>query len=112
MILNEFKNLKTKKQKTEKKKTNVYIISSEWYNSFLEIYYDKCNELPDNKRNKMDPKYDHKTLFLERYDYDDWFENKESTDKEELNDKEESVDLSDMPPLECDRIKEGKRLKF
>ena len=90
----------------------MYIISSEWYNSFLEIYYDKCNELPDNKRNKMDPKYDHKTLFLERYDYDDWFENKESTDKEELNDKEESVDFSDMPPLECDRIKEGKRLKF
>ena len=91
--LNKFKESKTKKQKTEKKKTNVYIMSSELYNNFLEIYYDKYNELSDFKRNKMDTKYDRKNLFLKGYDYNVWSENvKESTDKKE------SLDLSDMPP--------------
>ena len=38
--LNKFKELKTIKQKTEKKTTNLYIISSELYNNFLGIFYD------------------------------------------------------------------------
>ena len=68
--LSKFKKIKTQKEKRKKKKkTNVYDTSSELYNDFLEIYYDEYNELSDNKRNKMDPKYDPKTLFLERYDY-------------------------------------------
>ena len=58
--LNKFKVLKTKKKKSkeEKKTTNVHVLSSELYNNFLEIYYDKYNELSDEKRSKIDPKYD------------------------------------------------------
>ena len=47
--LYKFKELK---QKAEEK-TNVYIISSELYNNFLEIYYDEKNELSDNKATKQ-----------------------------------------------------------
>ena len=50
----------------------------------------------------MGNKYDPINLFLETYNCDNWFEN------------EESVDLSDMPPLEGDEeeVKEGKGLKI
>ena len=42
-----------------------------------------------------------------------WFENEESTDKEDLTDREESVDLSETSPLEGDdEVEEGKRLKI
>ena len=44
-------------------------------------------------KEKKESKYDPKNLFLEAYNYNDWFENEESTNKEE------SVDLSDMPAL-------------
>ena len=55
----------------------------------------------------MERKYKPKKLFFETYNYDDWPEN------EELTDKEESVDLSDMPPLEGDEeVKGGKGLKI
>ena len=50
----------------------------------------------------MEPKYDPDNLFLKTYNYDEWFENEESTDKEESSDEEESVDLSDMPALNGD----------
>ena len=54
----------------------------------------------------MEPKYDPDKLFLKPYDYDGWFT------KEELDDGEKSVDLSDMPPLEGDEeVKEGKGVK-
>ena len=47
-------------------------------------------------------------LFLKTYNDDLWFEN------EELTDKEECIDSSDMPALESDEeeVKEGKGLKF
>ena len=46
-------------------------------------------------------------LFLETYNYGDWLEN------EELTDKEESVGAFGMPPLEGDEdVKEGKGLLF
>ena len=44
-------------------------------------------------KEKKESKYDPKNLFLEAYNYNDWFEN------EELTNKEESVDLFDMPAL-------------
>ena len=56
----------------------MYIISSELYNSFLETCNDEYNELSDDKRNKMDPKYDPKNLFLEEYDYSVWSENEKN----------------------------------
>ena len=98
----------------------MYIISSELYNNFLEIYYDEYNELSDDKRNKMDPQCDPKNLFIEGHDYSVWLENEESTDREELTDKkeltdkEEYVDLSEMSPVEGNQeeVKEGKGLKY
>ena len=77
--------------------------ASELYNKLLETYFDEYNELSGAKINKMDPKYDPESLFLNTYNYEPRFENKE------LANKEESVDLSDMPPLERnEEVKEGK----
>ena len=58
----------------------------------------------------MDHKYEPKKLFLKAYNYNFWYKNKESTDnKEDLTDKKESLDLSDIPPLESDEeVKEEK----
>ena len=74
----------------------------------VETYFDKYNELSDAKINKMHLKYDPESLFVKTYNYDAWSEN------EELTDKEESVDSSDMPPLEDDEeeVKDGKGLKI
>ena len=41
-------------------------------------------------------------IYLLKHNYDNWFENKKSTDKEKLTEEKESVDLFDMPPLEGD----------
>ena len=41
-------------------------------------------------------------MFLKACNYDLCPENEKSTDKKDLNDKSESVDLSDMPPMEGD----------
>ena len=68
----------------------MYDTASELYNGFLWIYFDEYNELPDTKRNKMEPKYNPDNLLLETYNYDDWFENEESTDIKRESDKEES----------------------
>ena len=67
----------------------------------------------------MDPKYKLEELFLEKYNYDSWTENEESSDttgicgKEESSD-EKSTDLSPMPILEGggEEVKEGKGLKL
>ena len=74
----------------------------------LETYFDEDNELSDAKRKKIELKYDSNNLFLKTYNYDLWFKN------EELTDREESVDLSDMPALEGDEkeVKEEKGLKI
>ena len=62
-------------------------------------------------KKKLSNKYDPERLFLEAYDYDYsvWSEN-----KEESTDKEESVDLSDILPLEGDEeeVREGKEMNF
>ena len=42
----------------------------------------------------MNNKYKPETLFVKRYNYNDWYKNVESSGKEELFDKEESVDFS------------------
>ena len=56
-------------------------------------------------------KYNPINLFRETNKYDEWFENEESTDTTRKSNKEDSLDLSDIPPLEGDEVKEGKRLK-
>ena len=51
-------------------------------------------------------------MFLGTYNYENWFENKELNDTKRKSNKEESIDLTDMPPLEGDKeVKEEKRLK-
>ena len=77
------------------------------------------------RKRRLGNKYDPISLFLETYDYDAWFENKESTDIRKKRDKEEStdrtrksdkeqyVDLSVMLPLEAnEEVKEGKGLNI
>ena len=59
------------------------------------------------ERKNIELKYDSDNLFLKTYSYNDWFENEQSINEEE------SVDLSDIPPLEGDKEeKEGKGLKI
>ena len=54
----------------------------------------------------MNRNYKPTKLFIKGYNYNDWYENVESSDKEE------SVDLSDMSPLEGDEeeVKKRKRI--
>ena len=66
----------------------MYYISSELYNNFLEIYYDEFIELQDAKKRRLGNNYDPKNLFLKGYDYSVLSKN-----KEELDDKEKSVDF-------------------
>ena len=103
------------KEKTQKKKTNVYDIASKSYDELLETYYEDYHyDLSVAERKTMDHKYRPKKLPLKVYNYKPWLENEESTIKEESSDEEESVDLSDMSPLEGyeEKVKEGKRLKI
>ena len=61
------------------------------------------------KNRELGDKYDTESLFLEGYGYTIRLEN-----KKESTDKEDSVDLSDMPPLEADyeeEVTEGKGIK-
>ena len=53
--------------------------------------------LPDDKRKKIEFKYNPKDLFIGGYDYSMW-----SVDKDQSIDKEESEDLPPMPLLEGD----------
>ena len=97
----------------------MYDKASDLYNDLLAIYFNEYNQLSVAKRNKMKHKYDPIKLFLETCNYDVWFENEKSTDKEELSDttrksdKKDSVDLSDMPALEGDEeVKKRTGLKI
>ena len=60
----------------------------------------------------MGNKYDPINLFIETYNYDVVFENEESADTKRKNYKKESVDLSNMPPLEGDKEDVKKGLKI
>ena len=62
------------------------------------------------KKGKLGNKQDLVHLFLfDTHDYDNWYENEDLVDTKRKSDKKESVDLTDMPPLEGDK-EEGKRL--
>ena len=65
----------------------------ELYKKLLGAYFDEYYYLSDRKRKKVNSKYKPKKLFIKGYNYNDWYENVEPSDKEE------SVDISDMPPL-------------
>ena len=62
------------------------------------------------KKGKLGNKQDLVHLFLfDTHDYDNWYENEDLVDTKRKSDKKESVDLTDMPPLEGDK-EEGKGL--
>ena len=86
----------------------MYIISSKLYN-FLENCYNEYNNLSDAKKRKSSDSCGPKNLFLKGHD-----NSVLSEDKEEQTDKEETVDLSGMLPLEGDEeeVREGKVIKF
>ena len=95
--LSKFISLNPRKVRTKEKKT-VYNNVSELYNEYLEIYFNQYMTLSDAKKWTLGDKYNLESLFLKGYYYNVWSENKgQSTDKEK------SVDLSDMPPLEGDK---------
>ena len=56
--LDKFRKLKTQKEETKEKKTNVYNTDIELYNNFLGTYFDEYFDLPDAKKSKIDPEYD------------------------------------------------------
>ena len=62
--------------------------------------------LPDTTRSEIEYRYETDKLFLKTYNYDNLFQNGESTDKKE------STDLPAMPALEGKEVKEGKGLKI
>ena len=82
----------------------VHDTAQELFNELLETYFDEYYYLSDAKTKTMDRKYKPKKLFLEGYNYNDQYKYKE------LTDKGESIDLSDMVPLEGDdeEVKKGK----
>ena len=67
--LNKSNKLRTQKEKTKKKKINVYDPISELYNESIEIYFDEYNELSDAKKN-IELKYDPNNLFHKTYNYE------------------------------------------
>ena len=66
---------------------------------YLNTCFDQYMAFSDNKKRNFGNKFENINLFLGPYNYDDWPENKESTDTTRKSDKEESVDLSDMSSL-------------
>ena len=92
--LNTFNNLNPQNESTKEKKATVCDNASELQNEYLEIYFDEYKAFSDAKKRKVGNKYDLINLFLETYDYNVWFKNKESTDKtSRKSDKDEYVDL-------------------
>ena len=68
----------------------------------LETYHDEYYYLSHAKRRNIDRKYKPKELFIKRYDYRVWLIN-----------LEETIDLSDMPPLAGDEeLKKGKGINM
>ena len=55
----------------------MYNNASELCKSYLGVYFDQCKTLSDARKRELGKKYDPINLFLETYNYDNWFENEE-----------------------------------
>ena len=93
----------------------MYDNTLELCNEYLEIYFNAYKALSDAQKRKLVSKYDHNNLFLETYICDVWSENEKLTDTIwGKDDKEKTVDLSDVLPLkdyEELKTKRKKRIK-
>ena len=68
------------------------------------MYFNKYEALSIAEKRKLGNKYVPINLFLKTCHYNVWFKNKKLTDTtSRKSSKNESVDLSDMPPLEGDK---------
>ena len=78
---------------------SVYDNTSGLNNEFIEIYFDEFVALLHADKRELVNKYDPTNLFLETYNYDNWFENKKSASTTKPG-EEESVDFPHMkkPP--------------
>ena len=96
--LNKINNLKLQKGHTKEKKRTLYNTSSELYSTYLGIYFGQHMAFPDASKKELGDKCNPINLFLDIYNYDDWFENEEFG----------------MLPLKCDeeKVKEEKGLKI
>ena len=76
----------------------MYNTSAELYSTYLRIYFGQHMAFPDASKKELGDKCNPINLFLDIYNYDDWFENEEFG----------------MLPLECDeeKVKEEKGLKI
>ena len=64
-------------------------------------------------KKELGNKYNSINIFIETFYNGAWFQNEKSTDTtSRKSDKKESVDLSHMPSLQGDEVKEGKVLKI
>ena len=103
----QFSKLKAQNEKTEKKtKTNTNMYDKYWelYNDLIAIYFDKCNDLSVATRKKVNPEYNPDNLRLDRYEYENWYE-EESDDSKRKNEEKELDDLPPIPPLEEQGLK-------
>ena len=107
--LNKFNNLNPQKESQKEKIVAVYNNGLEPYNEYLDMYFNKYEALSIAEKRKLGNKYVPINLFLKTCHYNVWFENKKLTDTtSRKSSKNESVDLSDMPPLEGDKeVKDG-----
>ena len=110
--LNKFYRLILQQESTKKKKKKKLAVcgnASEIHNEYPETYFHEYMALSDNKKSNLDNNCDPANLFLfDVYNYDDWLKNKESPE----TDIEESIDLSEMPPLGDEKVREGTGLKI
>ena len=70
---------------------------SELYNDLIAIYFDKCNDLSVATRKKVNPEYNPDNLRLDRYEYENWYE--EESDDSSIKNKQELDNLTPMPLL-------------
>ena len=71
---------------------NVHDNISELYYEYLEIFFVLYMTLSDAQKKDLGNNYNPINLFLETYNYDSWFENKELYDTTTTeSDKEESI---------------------
>ena len=108
--LNKFYSLNPQKESTKEKKSNCIM-----FQGYIICIYKLTfiiTWLFQITKKKISDEYDPINLSLETYNYKDWFKNEESADAARKSDREGSIDLSDMPPLSDEDVKERKGLKF
>ena len=82
-----------------------------------------CNIITDEEKEKIDEKYDPSNIFIKGYKQDKWYKNYEENSNSQpektaaervklRKQKADDEDLSDMPLLGDEAVKEGKWLKI